>query len=120
MNDMIVKPSPPIANAMFPRPYRVREVVTETHDTFTITLDPVAGGPYGTGSGSDRVAFSFEPGQFNMLYLFGIGEVPISMSGDPAHTGHLVHTIRAVGSVTNPMKKIEPGTVLGVRGPFGS
>ncbi|MGH9825305.1 MAG: FAD/NAD(P)-binding protein, partial [Blastocatellia bacterium] len=32
----------------------------------------------------------------------------------------LVHTIRAVGSVTNPMREVKPGAVLGVRGPFGS
>jgi NAD(P)H-flavin reductase len=55
-----------------------------------------------------------------MLYLFGVGEVPISISGDPADRENLVHTIRAVGTVTRPMRQLKRGDILGVRGPFGS
>ncbi len=61
---------------------------------------------------------AFEPGQFNMLYVFGVGEAPISMSGDPADET-LVHTIRAVGAVTRAAVRLKRGDVLGVRGPFG-
>jgi NAD(P)H-flavin reductase len=46
--------------------------------------------------------------------------VPISISGDPAHPEILVHTVRAVGTVTNPLCKLKRGDILGVRGPFGS
>ncbi len=85
----------------------VTSVVQETHDTWTLTLDP--GGP-----------FPFEPGQFNMLYAFGAGEAPISISGDPAEPERLVHTIRAVGAVTRALTAISAGATVGVRGPFGT
>jgi NAD(P)H-flavin reductase len=55
-----------------------------------------------------------------MLYVFGIGEVPISISGDPTRPQPLVHTVRAVGTVTRAICALQRGAVLGVRGPFGS
>lgn len=95
---------------MVPRPCGVRRVRQETHDTFTLELDP------SDASGG----FPFIPGQFNMLYVFAVGEVPISVSGDPTKPHTLVHTIRAVGAVTKGMRKLKRGDMLGVRGPFGS
>ncbi|MCS6903682.1 MAG: FAD/NAD(P)-binding protein, partial [Candidatus Bipolaricaulota bacterium] len=74
--------------------------------------------PVQTGEGSGVRAFA--PGQFNMLYLFGVGEVPISISGDPAQPEVLVHTVRAVGAVTKAICALKRGEVVGVRGPFGS
>ena len=56
-------------------------------------------------------------GQFNMLYAFGIGEVPISTSGDPSEAV-LSHTLRAVGPVTRALCATRRGGVIGVRGPF--
>jgi NAD(P)H-flavin reductase len=79
----------------------------ETSDVVTLDLAPPA-------------PFSFEPGQFNMLYLPGIGEVPISISGDPAGQDTVVHTIRAVGAVTRALCALRPGDRVGVRGPYGS
>jgi NAD(P)H-flavin reductase len=61
----------------------------------------------------------FLPGQFTMLSRGGAGEVPISISGDPAEPGRLVHTVRAVGLATRAICAAEPGEVFGVRGPFG-
>jgi NAD(P)H-flavin reductase len=56
-----------------------------------------------------------------MLYVFGVGEIPISISGDPTkHDAPLVHTTRAVGTVSHAMRLLVPGDVIGVRGPFGS
>lgn len=63
--------------------------------------------------------FFFQPGQFNMLCLPGIGEVAISISGDPEESSSLRHTIREVGSVTEVMAKMKKGDLLGIRGPFG-
>ena len=62
----------------------------------------------------------FVPGQFNMLTVFGVGEVPISLSGDPAAPGCLVHTIRAVGPVSAALTRLGPGNTVGLRGPFGA
>jgi NAD(P)H-flavin reductase len=95
---------------MLPDLFRVQQVHRETSDTFTLLLNP----------GNNREAVSFLPGQFNMLYLPGAGEVPISISGDPAHTNRLVHTIRSVGAVTRVIDKLKRGDSLGVRGPFGN
>jgi NAD(P)H-flavin reductase len=61
----------------------------------------------------------FAPGQFTMLSAGGAGEVPISISGDPACPERLVHTVRAVGPATRAICAVEPGDRLGVRGPFG-
>jgi NAD(P)H-flavin reductase len=82
--------------------------MNETHDTFSFELQP-----------DESREFHFAPGQFNMLYVFGVGEVPISISGDPANPRKLVHTTREVGAVTRAMRRLKKGDVLGVRGPFG-
>lgn len=62
----------------------------------------------------------FAPGQFNMLTAFGVGEVPISLSGDPRSHGALLHTIRAVGPVSSALAHLDAGDVVGLRGPFGT
>jgi NAD(P)H-flavin reductase len=99
-----------ISNAMLPALYRIENVRKDTHDTFTLELVP-----HGDGGG-----FSFSPGQFNMLYVFGVGEIPISICGDPARKDLLVHTTRAVGTVTKALRKLKRNDVIGVRGPFGT
>lgn len=99
-----------VSEPMSPNPFRIQRVQKETHDTFTVELKPVNG----TGN------VSFAAGQFNMLYVFGVGEAPISISGDPANPQMLKHTVREVGIVTRAMRKLKQGEVLGVRGPFGS
>jgi len=99
-----------LADPMLPAPYRVLRVRRETPSTFTLHLEPAEG----------QAAMGFRPGQFNMVYLFGVGEVALSISGDPAQPALLQHTVRAVGTVTNGLAKLRKGAVLGVRGPFGS
>ena len=98
-----------IADPFVPQPYRVGRVRREAHDIATLTLVPVAGGRP-----------DYQPGQFNMLYAFGIGEVAISMSGDPAAAGGYVHTVRDVGAVSGAIAKLGAGAMLGVRGPYGT
>jgi NAD(P)H-flavin reductase len=94
---------------MIPTLFVVQKVKRETYDTYTLDL---------TRPG-EPANFSFAPGQFNMLYAFGAGEVPISISGDPGRTGTLIHTVRDVGNVTTAICRLKPGDALGVRGPFG-
>jgi NAD(P)H-flavin reductase len=95
---------------MVPRLYSILRRRNDTHDTFTLELTPNDGGE----------PKSFEPGQFNMLYVFGVGEVPISISGDPAKSDRLVHTIREVGKVTSALRSLKKGDIVGVRGPYGN
>ena len=94
------------AGPMVPLAYRVAAASRDPYDTCTIELDP----------GGD--AIEPLPGQFAMLYAFGIGEVPISLSGLVGD--RLVHTVRDVGAVTHALCALEPGDDLGVRGPFGN
>lgn len=97
-------------DVMIPAAARLASVDKETHDTFTLTL---------VSSNSEELT-SFAPGQFSMLYDFGTGELPISISGDPAARGKLVYTVRSVGKVTHALVTREPGGSIGVRGPFGT
>lgn len=98
------------AHPMNPELWRVRRAWRETYDTFSLELE----------SANGRPEVSFAPGQFNMLYVFGTGEAPISISGDPGRGSTLLHTTRAVGAVTRAMSRLKLGGTLGVRGPFGS
>ena len=99
-----------IADSMVPALFRIDRAKQETEDTFTLKLEP--------DEASTRI--SYLPGQFNMLYVFGVGEVPISISGDPANTTRLEHTTRRVGTVTTAMGLLKPGDMIGVRGPYGT
>jgi len=102
--------APVMLDPMMPVPYRIERVKRETNDTFTLGLMPA------NGVG----VTSFGPGQFNMLYIFGVGEVPISISSDPRSCPALEHTTRVVGPVTKAMGGLKRGDVIGIRGPFGS
>ena len=95
---------------MLPTPYRIQRVKQETDDTFTLELVPA----------DSAEGFSFAPGQFNMLYVYGVGEVPISISSDPSDAPLLQHTTRVVGTVTKAMRLLKRGDMLGIRGPFGT
>jgi NAD(P)H-flavin reductase len=97
-----------VPDAMAPELFPVKRLTWETSDTFTCELDA-----------APRGGFRFEPGQFNMLYGFGVGESAISIAGDPARPERLVHTIRRVGAVTEVLARLKRGEALGVRGPFG-
>ena len=94
---------------MVPRIARVRRRQRDLKDVVTLTLELEDGGD-----------LEFLPGQFNMLTVFGVGEVPISISGDPAKPGGgLIHTVRDVGAVSGALTRLSPGDAVGVRGPFG-
>jgi NAD(P)H-flavin reductase len=96
--------------SMIPRPFRVISKRHETLDTVTLEFEAADSGP----------PIAFTPGQFTMIYAFGVGEVPISISGDPDNPETLAHTVRAVGAVTNAICALEPGDVAGIRGPYGT
>lgn len=104
----------PAGSPWVPRPYRVASVRHELVGTVTLELVPEA-----------EPLPPCRPGQFTMLWVPGIGEVPISVSGlarpgtgDDPH--RLAQTIRAVGTVTDALAVLRPGDHLGVRGPYGT
>lgn len=65
-------------------------------------------------------AYSFKPGQFNLLTIPGYGEAAISISSHPKNKEAIGHTIRLTGNVTNAIDRLGVGGTLGLRGPFGS
>lgn len=93
---------------MQPALYQLTEHARETKNSVTITLAPL-GDPVPQGM----------PGQFNMLWAWGLGEIPISISAVPS-PDVIVHTIREVGAVSHALCAAKPGTAIGVRGPFGN
>lgn len=97
-------------DSMLAKPFVVNRVRRNLCDTISLELKPQTG----------DTDCTFLPGQFNMLYAFGVGEVPISISGDPAIGETFVHTVRVVGTVTKTIGKLKPGDSIGVRGPYGS
>jgi NAD(P)H-flavin reductase len=99
----------PLPDPFLPEVYRVRRVQRELADTVTLELIPRAG-----------ARPSFQPGQFNMLYMFGVGEVAISMSGSATFGNAYIHTVRNVGAVSGAIARLKPGDEIGVRGPYGA
>jgi NAD(P)H-flavin reductase len=99
-----------IVEPMLTAPFHVRSNRRETGDTRTLELTATAGGSVP----------AWRPGQFMMVYVFGEGEIPISISGNPAQRDRIIHTVRAVGPVSHAICKAREGTAIGLRGPFGS
>ena len=90
-----------------PLPVTVLDRRQETSDTVTLELDPSEAG----------VRPAAAPGQFHMLWAFGVGEAPISVSA--VGEARQAHTIRAVGAVTRALTDVEVGDTVGIRGPYG-
>jgi anaerobic sulfite reductase subunit B len=105
----MVADRPPRPGPMVPTRYQVSERVEEAAGAVTLTLLPV-----------DESIDEPAPGQFTMLYAFGVGEVPVSVSGCPQVDGALKHTIRAAGLTTRGLCRLRVGSMVGVRGPFGT
>ncbi len=93
---------------MIPRIARIRSRRRENREVWTLDIRDETS--QGTG---------FRPGQFNMVTVFGVGEIPISFSGDPCRPDRLVHTVRSVGPVSTALAALRSGAIVGLRGPFG-
>ncbi|MGW2374734.1 FAD/NAD(P)-binding protein [Kitasatospora sp. NPDC001683] len=90
-----------------PVPYRVTGREAETPDTTTVVLEPV-----------QTALQPFTPGQFAMVYAFGVGDIPLSVCAIDGH--RLTHTVRTVGAISGALHALRPGETVGVRGPFGT
>ena len=99
----------PRRDALVPTACRVISRHDENSETSTLTLAPEHEFP------------RFRSGQFMMVYARAVGEIPLSISGDPTRTDHtVVHTVRAVGAVSRSLREACVGDVVGIRGPFGA
>ncbi len=64
--------------------------------------------------------YQFAAGQFNMLYVPGVGEIAIGVSAMPIGDDTWDHTIRIAGQVTSALSRLAVGDTIGLRGPYGS
>lgn len=103
----VLAPPPPRLDALTSRRATVTDIHRQTHDVVTLDVEP------GPGLGP------FAAGQYDMVYAFGVGEAPISVSSDPVDAPSRSYTVRAVGAVTGALHELQPGATIGVRGPFG-
>ena len=94
-------------SAAEPLAYRVVRAADETHDTARIDVEPAA----------DASLPPFSAGQFAMLYAFGVGDIPVSVSG--INGRQLSHTVRAAGAVSSALRTVRAEATIGLRGPFG-
>jgi NAD(P)H-flavin reductase len=107
-----VRPEPVCGtDSMMTIPVRIVGMHEENFNTHTFRLEIV--------DPDLRRHYRFAPGQFNMIYVPGVGEAAISISSDSEAPEALEHTIREVGSVTRAIKRVGLGGVVGLRGPFG-
>lgn len=98
-------------NDLKPQRAIITEITIENPNTKTYSLE--------FEDKQQQKKFTWEPGQFMMLSLCGIGEAALSISNIPTD-GHLQTTIRAVGNVTNKIAELKKGDSLGMRGPYGT
>lgn len=98
-------------DSTLPHEAQILERIQESDTIFTLRLrftDPAV-----------QAAYRFQPGQFNMVYLYGVGEIPISIVSDPWDEHMLDHTIRRVGRVSQGLGQLKRGDRIGIRGPYG-
>lgn len=93
-------------------PVRIGKITPETPGVATYDLEFT--------DAKTAASYAFGPGQFNMLYLPGLGEIAVSVSGDCDERGSVPHTIRQAGNVTQALAQLPEGATIGLRGPFGS
>jgi len=96
---------------MVPFTMEVKKLTWETDDAYTLVLEH---------ENEPGKPFDFKPGQFNMLYAFGVGESAISICSDSSRNQTISHTIHKIGYVTGALANLKKADVIGVRGPFGS
>jgi NAD(P)H-flavin reductase len=104
-------PLPIWSSPRLPREAEVVERRQESPTIFTLRLRLT--------NPAEHAAYRFTPGQFNMLYLYGVGEIPISIVSDPEDERLFDHAIREVGRVTRGFAKLQDGDRIGIRGPYG-
>ena len=107
----------PRPNPWLTHTVRIRDIQHELDDVATYDLEFV--------DPEHAASYDFLPGQFNMLYLPGAGEIAISIcdaprdAAGPEREGRLAHTIRVAGNVTKTLSRLSVGDTIGLRGPYG-
>lgn len=101
-------------NSYLPLPMKIEKVLVETEDrnikTFSLSF----------ANGADKSDFNYVPGQFAELSVLGKGEAPFGMASSPTQEGCIEFTVNKAGLLTTALHNMEPGDIVGVRGPLGN
>ncbi len=97
-----------IETPLAPMPATIVKIIPETPDTKTFYFEVEKG-----------LREKPRPGQFTEIYIPGVGEAPVSVCeyGDGKV---FAQTIRSVGVLTEYLFKLEEGSKIGIRGPYGN
>lgn len=101
-------------NPYLPYPVRIESIVTETEDRNLKSIRLRFLNP------EHENEFKYSPGQFAELSIAGLGEIPIGIASSPTEEGFIQFTVNKVGKVSSHLHNMEPGDVMGVRGPLGN
>ncbi len=101
-------------NPYLPYPVRIDSIITETEDRNLKTFKLVFINP------EDEKKFAYTPGQFAILSVAGLGEIPIGIATSPTEQGFIKFTVNKVGKVTSHLHNMNAGDIMGVRGPMGN
>ena len=101
-------------NPFLPYPVRIDRIIDAVEDkslkTFKfVFLDP-----------EDEKRFDYRAGQFAELSVTGQGEIPIGIASSPTEKGFVMFTVFKVGKVSSYLHAMNPGDVMGIRGPLGN
>ncbi len=102
------------ANPYIPFPMRIEEVVLETEDRKIKTFI------LGFLRAEDKERFTYVPGQFAEVSVFGKGEAPFGMASTPTRPERVEFSVSTIGVVTGALHNMEVGQLVGVRGPLGN
>ncbi len=91
---------------------RITGARDETYDVRTLQIELVE---------RDRAeSFTWRPGQFAMISVFGFGEAALTITNPPDEEGFIEITFREMGKLTSALRRLSTGQIVGVRGPFGN
>lgn len=101
-------------NPYIPFFMKIEDVILETEDrkikTFILVFI----------NKEDEKRFSYTPGQFAEVSVFGKGEAPFGMASTPTRPERLEFSVSTIGVVTGALHNLKKGDVVGVRGPLGN
>lgn len=102
------------ANPYVPMSMVLERIADEVDDRTIKSFDLTFTNP------DDAAHFSYTPGQFCELSVFGYGEAPFGIASSPTEEGFVRFTIKRAGVVTSKLHGLKPGDQIGLRGPLGN
>ncbi len=109
INDIVKEQMP---NPYLPHLAIVEKIITETWDTKTFRAVFV--------DDKIRDEFTYEPGQFQEVSVFGVGESTFCLTSSPTQKGYIEFSVKRFGTVTQALHELSEGATVGIRAPFGN